>query len=160
MAVAAAVRPYSCRRIIWTCCGRGHAKHVQNQENINEIMLRFEGREEELRDTICFMQDLNMVRQRALAVVLRTAILEARTRAHTILAVVSWPQRSLVLCGQRPSLGRRRPPSSVNDPWNQWCSNTHVSNVAPGASEVAALKTQGNSSQRHNNKEERHAEGL
>ena len=51
-----------------------------NPENIDEIMLRFEGREEDLLKALCLMRSKNTVQQRAQAAVWRTTSLEAGAR--------------------------------------------------------------------------------
>ena len=51
---------------------------AQNPENVDEIMLRFKGREEELGKALRLMWERNMVQRRARAAVPRTTSLEAR----------------------------------------------------------------------------------
>ena len=57
---------------------------VQNPENVNVIILWFEGRYEGLGETLSLIQEWNMMQGRASAAILRTTSLEARTRAPTI----------------------------------------------------------------------------
>ena len=82
---------------------------AQNLENVDEIMLWFKGRKEELGEALHLMREQNMVQWRAQVAVRRTAGLEARARAPTIPRPLH-PPRGPVPRGRRLPPGPRRPP--------------------------------------------------